>query len=183
MELFNEVEPDIIFRHLVWSVLFITGTGYYINNYIMSESNQYKEQIRHNRVTQSTLEQTRSINEDAKKKINSISRNAQKLDTFSISTNAAGIHKIVQQGFLKINVKRIGEENIPQNQLKKTKYSIDGEVGINNLSLILDIVPKLQAQNVSATLELPLFLKKNAKGNIDFSLGLSITQSTYLRKI
>ncbi|RDU72503.1 hypothetical protein CQA66_04095 [Helicobacter aurati] len=184
MGLFKEVEPDNIFRHFIWSILFISGTAYYTNTYIMPETRHYKEQLRFNQVTQSTLEQTRTINEQAQKKVNSLAdTNSQELKVFSGSLNEATIRKIIQPGFLKINVRKLGEKNIPQDQLKKIQYSISGEVAASNLSYVLDIIPRLQSKHISAILDLPLSLKKNTKGNIDFSLGMSITQSTYLRNL
>ena len=75
----------------------------------------------------------------------------------------------------------MGEELIPQDQLKKQFYAITGEVGINNLALILDIVPKLHAKNISAILELPFVVQKTKKGNLSFELRIAITQSTYKR--
>ncbi|RDU60078.1 hypothetical protein [Helicobacter sp. MIT 14-3879] len=184
MALFNDVEPNAIFRHLVWSVLFIASTAYYINTYILPHANQYKEQLHFNRITQSTLQQTRVINENARNTVNAFSSsNNQKLQVFSGSLNENAMRKIIQQGFLKINVRKIGEKNIPQDQLKQIQYSVSGEVATNNLFLILQIIPRLHEKYISAILDLPLSLKKNARGNIDFSLGFSIMQSTYSHKL
>ena len=73
MALLKNVEPDIIFRHFVWSVLFIASVAYYINTHIMPNIAIYKEQVRFTRVTQMTLEQTRAVNKDAKSRVQSFS--------------------------------------------------------------------------------------------------------------
>ncbi|RDU67652.1 hypothetical protein CQA53_01225 [Helicobacter didelphidarum] len=183
MALLKDVEPDIIFRHFILSILFVGSVAYYINTFIMPNIDSYKEQVRFTRTTQSVLETTRAINADAQSKINSFSNaNYKELKVFSGKINEATIRKSLPKGFLKINVKRLNEEFIPNEQLKKTHYTISGEVGANNLGLILNIVPKLHENNISAILNLPFTLKKTAKNNLEFSLGVSITQSTYTRK-
>lgn len=176
----KHVEPDIIFRHLVWSVLFVASVAYYINTYILPNIADYKEQMRFTRVTQNTLMQTRAVNKDAQSRVNAFSDvNREKLQVFSGNVNEAVIRKFLPKGFLRINVKKSKEEFIPQDQLKKVFYSINGEVSPNNLRLILDIVPKLHDKNVSAILELPLRIQKTAKGNLMFESNIAITQSTY----
>ena len=62
---------------------------------------------------------------------------------------------------------------------KKKFYGISGEVSLSKSSLILDIVPTLHEKGVNAVLELPLKIKKNAKGNLDFVANISIVESTY----
>ena len=184
MALLKEVEPDIIFRHFVWSVLFVASVAYYTNNYIMPSVNTYKDQKRQTRVSEQTLEQTRAINANAKSKIDAFSgENYKQLAVFSGKINEALIQKNLPKGFLKINVKKLNEEVIPEEQLKKTHFSISGEVKPQNLNLVHQIVPKLHEKNISAIFELPFWLKKTAKGNLAFSLGIAITQSTYKASI
>ncbi len=182
MAILKDVEPDVIFRHLVWSVLFVAAVAYYINMYIMPNVEAYKEQVRFTRVTQSVLASTKAVRDNAQATINAFSgSNYDQIKVFSSAINEAIIRKNLPKGFLRINVKKIHEELIPQDQLKKQYYAISGEVGINNLKLILDIVPKLHEKNVSAILELPFIVQKTAKGNLAFELRIAITQSTYKR--
>ncbi len=182
MALFKDVEPDVIFRHLVWSVLFVSAVAYYINVYILPHIESYKEQVRFTRVTREVLENTKAINTNAQSRVNAFSNsNYEKLKVFGGNINESVIRKNLPKGFLRLNVKKLREEVIPKDQLKKQFYSISGEVGINNLTLILDIVPTLHKKNMSAILELPLSLKKTPKGNLAFSIQIAITQSTYTR--
>lgn len=182
MAILKDVEPDIIFRHLVWSVLFVAAVAYYINMYIMPNVAAYKEQVRFTRVTQSVLDSTRAIHESAKTKIDAFSgENYDQIKVFSGTINESVIRKNLPKGFIKINVKKTNEELIPQDQLKKQYYAISGEVGVNNLALILDIVPKLHEKNVSAILELPFVIQTTKKGNLAFEIRIAITQSTYKR--
>ncbi len=178
----KDTEPDIIFRHFIWSVLFIAAVAYYINTYILPNVEDYKEQVRFTRVTSEVLENTKAINLNAQSQVNSFSdSNYEKLKVFGGNINESIIKKNLPKGFLRINVKKIGEKVIPQDQLKKQFYSINGEVSINNLSLVFDIVPTLHTKNISAILELPLSLKKTPKGNLSFETKIAITQSTYAR--
>lgn len=182
MAILKDVEPDIIFRHIVWSVLFIAAVAYYINVDIMPNVDSYKEQVRFTRVTQDVLASTKAVRDNAQAKINAFSgANHEKIKVFNGVINESVIRKNLPKGFLRINVKKMGEEIIPQDQLKKQFYAITGEVGINNLALILDIVPKLHAKNISAILELPFVVQKTKKGNLSFELRIAITQSTYKR--
>ena len=183
MAIFKDVEPDNIFRHLVWSVIFVIATIYYANTYIVPNSNQYKEQVRFNRVTEDTLKQTRAINEEAKMKVDTFSSaNSTKLGAFSGSLSEAEMRKIIQKDFIALNISKLREKLIPKDHLKQIQYSVSGEVAINDLFSVLQIVPRLHAKHISAIVDLPLSLKKNTKGNIEFSLGVSITQSTYSRR-
>ena len=61
MAILKDVEPDIIFRHIVWSVLFIAAVAYYINVDIMPNVDSYKEQVRFTRVTQDVLASTKAV--------------------------------------------------------------------------------------------------------------------------
>lgn len=182
MAILKDVEPDIIFRHIVWSVLFVVAVVYYINVDIMPHVETYKEQVRFTRVTQDVLANTRAVRDNAQAKIDAFSgKNREKIKVFNGVINEAVIRKNLPKGFLRINVKKTGEDLIPKDQLKQQFYMITGEVGINNLSLILDIIPKLHANNMSAILELPFVVQKTKKGNLSFELHLAITQSTYKR--
>lgn len=180
MALLKNVEPDIIFRHFVWSVLFIASVAYYINTHIMPNIAIYKEQVRFTRVTQMTLEQTRAVNKDAKSRVQSFSNiNHETLQVFGKQINEATLKKYLPKGFLNINVKKTRDEFIKEDQLKKTYFTIYGETESNNLPLILSIVPKLQEKKISVVFELPFNLKKNSKNNLEFNLNIAVTQSTY----
>lgn len=188
MGLLKNVEPDIIFRHFALSVIFIASVAYYINNYIMPVVESYKDQQRFTRTTQQVLAQTKAVNADAKEKIASFSSaNFKQLEVFSGKINESVIQKNMPKGFLRLNIKKLNEEFIPQEQLKQTHYTISGEVAQNNLNLVLSIVPVLQSKNISATFELPFSIKKipakkkGAKDTLSFSMGIAITQSTYKR--
>lgn len=182
MALLKEVEPDIIFRHIVWSVLFVAAVAYYINIDIIPNITAYKEQVRFTRVTQNVLDSTKAVRDNAQAKINAFSgENYEQIKVFSGVISESTILKSLPKGFLRINVKKIKEELIPQDQLKKQFYAINGEVGINNLALIFDIIPKLHGKNISAILELPFVIQKTKKGNLAFEVRIAITQSTYKR--
>lgn len=182
MGLLKNVEPDIIFRHFILSVIFIGSVAYYINDYILPVVDSYKEQQRFTRTTQSVLEQTKAINADAKQKISSFSSaNFKQLEVFGGKINEALIQKNLPKGLSGVKIKKLNEEFIPEEQLKQTHYSISGEVGANGLNVVLSIVPTLQQKNISATFELPFSVKKTKKGNLAFSLGIAVTQSTYKR--
>lgn len=184
MILFKDAEPDVIFRHIVWSVLFVSAVAYYINIDIMPNVETYKEQVRFTRVTQNVLDSAKAVRDSMQKKIYAFSDgNYEKIKTFNGVINESIIRKNLPKGFLRINVKKTDEKLIPQEQLKKQFYVIAGEVRINNLSLILDIVSNLRTKNISATLELPFVVQKTKKGNLSFELNIAITQSTYKSKI
>ena len=135
MALLKNVEPDIIFRHFVWSVLFIASVAYYINTHIMPNIAIYKEQVRFTRVTQMTLEQNRAVNKDAKSRVQSFSNiNHETLQVFGKQINEATLKKYLPKGFLNINVKKTRDEFIKEDQLKKTYFTIYGETESNNLN-------------------------------------------------
>ncbi len=178
--MFKDVEPDIIFRHFVWSVLFIAACAFYINNQILPNVGSYKEQMRFNRVSQVTLEQTRAINESVESKVNSFSiDDKQKLWGSPLIVNEKFLRDNMPRGFLKLAISKKGEEDIAKDKIRKKFYGISGEVSLSKSSLILDIVPTLHEKGVNAVLELPLKIKKNAKGNLDFVANISIVESTY----
>lgn len=180
MAILKDVEPDIIFRHIVWSVLFVAAVAYYVNIEIMPNVAAYKEQVRFTRVTQSVLASTKAVRDNAQEKINAFSgENYEQIKVFTGVINEAMIRKNLPKGFLRINVKKTKEEMISEEQLKKQFYVISGEVGINNLALIFDIIPKLHDKSISAILELPFIIQKTKKGNLAFEMSIAITQSTY----
>ena len=182
MALLKDVEPDIIFRHIVWSVLFVAAVAYYINLDILPNVEAYKDQVRFTRVTQGILDSTKAVRDNAQAKIDAFSgQNYEQIKVFSGTISESMILKSLPKGFLRVNVKKIKEELIQQEQLKKQFYAIKGEVGINNLALIFDIIPKLQDKSISAILELPFVIQKTNKGNLAFEVRIAITQSTYKR--
>ncbi|PAF43283.1 hypothetical protein [Helicobacter sp. 11S02629-2] len=174
---FNNIDPESIFRHILWSAVFIIICAYICIDIIVPAIAKYKGQAFMNDSAKVSLAQVSQIEKDLHAKIELIkSQNAQALKDFHRNVQARDIKKALNPFFVNLNVTQVGFKIDPKNNVKETTYEISGTSP--NINYITDMAINLRKSHIFANASFPVSIKSRGK-MLDFTYTVVVFQGVF----
>ncbi|PAF48791.1 hypothetical protein BKH43_07765 [Helicobacter sp. 13S00401-1] len=159
---FSNLDPESIFRHILWSAVFIIVCAYISIDVIVPAITKYKGQAFMNDSAKASLAQVSQTEKELRAKIDSIKKeNKQSLVDFHRDVQASDISRALSPFFVNLNVTQVGFKIDKKNNIKETTYELKGLSP--NISYITDVAINLRKSHIFANISFPVSIKSRGK--------------------
>lgn len=177
---FFDISPDIAIKNMVMFVVFVSIASGIINYYTWPAVLKLKESVTKKQEANFMLE---AIDKKLKRvKDNTLAlkdANILALKRLSHDADAAKLKEQYGSYFIKLDIKKINEENLPNKEISIIRYKFSGVV--KDAFTLSKFITDINSSDEALTISLPILMQKNKADQslLDFTLYIDVNVSTY----